>query len=72
VVPDLEAVAAAHEGVEPPWETVERLIRERVRTQCECLTEYKHPRKIKVRREPLERTSIQKVRRCVYQGQLNE
>jgi long-chain acyl-CoA synthetase len=72
VSPDLEAVAAAHGGAEPPWEQTEQFIRERIRARCECLTDYKHPRKIIVQRDPLERTSIQKVRRCVYQGKLDE
>ncbi|MBP7636370.1 MAG: AMP-binding protein [Kiritimatiellae bacterium] len=72
ITPDLEAVAAAHAGTEPPWPKVEQLIRNRVHAQCACLADYKHPRKIIVQREPLERTSIQKVRRCVYQDQLNE
>ena len=72
VTPDLEALAAAHDGAEPPWPAVEQLVRDRVHAQCACLTDYKHPRKIIVQREPLERTSIQKVRRCVYQGKLNE
>ena len=70
--PNLEAIAAANGGAEPPWDRVEQLLRERVHAQCDCLTDYKHPRKILVQREPLERTSIQKVRRCVYQGKLNE
>jgi len=72
VTPDLEALAAAHDGAEPPWPVIEQLVRDRVRAQCACLTDYKHPRKIIVQCEPLERTSIQKVRRCVYQGKLNE
>jgi len=70
--PDVEALVAAHGGVEPPWERVEQLLRERVHAQCDCLAEYKHPRKLVIRREPLERTSIQKVRRCLYQGTLDE
>jgi len=72
LVPNLDAVQAALGGQPPEWEQVDRLIRERVRVQCESLAEYKHPRKLVVRREPLERTSIQKVRRCLYQGALNE
>jgi long-chain acyl-CoA synthetase len=72
LAPNLEAIAAANGGAEPPWDRVEQLLRERVHAQCDCLTDYKHPRKILVQREPLERTSIQKVRRCVYQGKLNE
>jgi len=72
ITPDLEAFAAAHDGAEPPWPVIEQLVRDRVRAQCACLTDYKHPRKIIVQCEPLERTSIQKVRRCVYQGKLNE
>ena len=72
LVPNPEAVAAALGSAEPPWDKVENLLRERVRAQCESLAEYKHPRKLVIQREPLERTSIQKVRRCVYQGKLNE
>lgn len=72
VSPDLEAVAAAHGGVEPPWEKTEQFIRERIHARCENLADYKHPRKAIIQREPLERTSIQKVRRCVYQGRLDE
>ena len=72
LTPDLEAITAACGGTEPPWEKIEHLVRERVHAQCDCLTEYKHPRKLVVQREPLERTSIQKVRRCMYQGKLDE
>jgi len=72
LVPNIEALVAAHDGVEPPWEKVEQLIRERVHGLCDRLAEYKHPRKLVIQREPLERTSIQKVRRCLYQGRLNE
>ncbi len=70
--PDFDAIKAAHHGEAPPWEKVEALLHEAVRKQCEKIAEYKHPRKLVVQREPLERTSIQKVRRCVYQGKLDE
>ena len=70
--PNLEAIQAAHDGVLPEWEQICQTIRERVRTHCDTLAEYKHPRKLDIRREPLERTSIQKVRRCLYQETLNE
>jgi long-chain acyl-CoA synthetase len=72
LTPDLDAIKAAYAGQEPPWERVEQLLRERVHAQCESLAEYKHPRKLEIRREPLERTSIQKVRRIAYQGKLDE
>ena len=72
ISPNVDAIAAAHDGAEPPWETIGHIIRERVHAQCESLADYKHPRKIVIQREPLERTSIQKVRRCAYQGKLDE
>ncbi len=72
LVPDLDEIRAAHAGAEPPWEQVEQLLRDGVHAQCESLAEYKHPRKLAIQREPLERTAIQKVRRCRYQGTLDE
>ena len=71
VVPNLDKIKAQHHGVEPPCGEIEALLRQVVHTQCRELADYKHPRKIEVRREPLERTSTQKVRRVVYQGQLD-
>ena len=72
LVPDLDAIQAAHAGETLAWAQVESLIRERVHVQCACLSDYKHPRKLVLRREPLDRTSVQKVRRCLYQGTLDE
>ena len=71
IVPDLDAIAAAHEGQEPAWDTVEKLIRDVATRQCQEVADYKHLRKIRIQREPLERTSIQKVRRVAYQGSLD-
>ncbi len=51
---------------------VEDFVRRRLAVQCEKLATYKHPRKVIISRKPLERTSLQKVRRCLYQGQLDE
>jgi hypothetical protein len=55
----------------PDWEEIEKRTQAIVRKQCQKLADYKHPRKIEVRREPLERTSIQKIRRHIYEGQLD-
>jgi len=71
LTPNLEVSKAQHHGVEPPWAEIDRQMRQVVREQCRELADYKHPRKIEVRREPLERTSTQKIRRVVYQGQLD-
>ena len=68
LVPDLDAIKAQRNGVEPPWTEIDLLMRQVARDQCRELADYKHPRKIEVRREPLERTATQKIRRCVYQG----
>lgn len=72
VSPNLDAVRQACGGAEPAWERVEHLVRESVHEQCKSLADYKHPRKLVIHRDPLERTSVQKVRRCVYQDALNE
>lgn len=72
VTPNFDAIKAAHNGIEPPWLEVEAEIRKAVLLQCTEIAEFKWPRKIEVRREPLERTSTQKVRRVVYQHALDE
>jgi len=71
LTPNLEAVQAAHSGALPSWPDIEALMRRIVREQCRELADYKHPRRLDIRREPLERTPTQKVRRHLYQGQLD-
>ena len=71
VVPELDAIRAAQGGREPAWSEIETLMREVVQERCRDLADYKHPRKLEIRRTPLERTSTQKVRRHVYQGALD-
>jgi long-chain acyl-CoA synthetase len=71
LVPDRDAIRAARGGVEPPWPEIDALLRQVVHYQCRDLANYKHPRKLDIRPEPLERTSTQKIRRHVYQGQLD-
>jgi long-chain acyl-CoA synthetase len=71
VVPDLEAIAARRGGDAPSWDEAEILARQAVRERCAELADYKHPRKVEVRREPLERTPTQKVKRHLYEGQLD-
>ena len=72
LVPNIDAIRTAYSGEELPWEKIEHLLRDSVHTQCDLLAEYKHPRKLIIRREPLERTAVQKIRRFVYQGKLDE
>lgn len=71
VVPNLEIITAEQGGQEPGWTEIEVLVRQIIAEQCGNLADYKRPRKLDIRREPLERTSTQKVRRHLYQEQLN-
>ena len=43
-----------------------------VQTRCAELADYKRVRKVVVYKDPLERTSVGKVRRVVYKGKLDE
>ena len=53
-------------------EEAEKIAQDHVHAQCHDLADYKRVRKIVVSKDPLERTSIQKVRRVAYKGMLNE
>ena len=55
-----------------PWDDVVKLARSHVQTCCAGLADYKRVRKVVVSKTPLERTSIQKVRRVAYKGALDE
>ena len=72
VHPDEEALTARNGGKPMPWKDMEHVARFGIRTRCQKLADYKRPRKILVLHEPLERTSIQKVRRVAYKGMLDE
>jgi long-chain acyl-CoA synthetase len=72
ITPNLDTIKAENEGKEPTWSMVEKMIHEAVVNKSETLADYKHIRKLRIQCEPLERTSIQKVRRVVYQGMLDE
>ena len=72
VHPDEEALTARNGGTPMEWKAMEKVARFGIRTRCQKLAEYKRPRKILVLHEPLERTSIQKVRRVAYKGMLDE
>ena len=71
IVPDMDAFKAANGGKEPPWEKIDSTLRRRLQKACSKLADYKHPRVVEIRREPLERTAAQKIRRHVYNGALD-
>jgi hypothetical protein len=48
------------------------LAKELVQACCQDVADYKRVRKVMVSREPLVRTSIQKVKRVAYKGMLDE
>lgn len=72
VTPDFEYITAENHGEEPAWATVEKMIHAAVVERSAALADFKHIRKLRIQREPLQRTSIQKVRRVAYQGTLDE
>ena len=59
-------------GKDVPWEEAEKIAQEHVHAQGHELADYKRVRKIVISKEPLARTSIQKVRRVAYKGTLDE
>ena len=72
VHPNEDMLAELNHGRPLPWDAAEKLAIAHVHARCAELADYKRVRKIVVSKTPLERTSIQKVRRVVYQGKLDE
>jgi long-chain acyl-CoA synthetase len=72
VHPNMDLLAERNGGKDVSWEEAEKIALEHVHAQCHALADYKRVRKIVVSREPLARTSIQKVRRVAYKGTLDE
>ena len=64
--------AAENGGKKPDWREMERIVSKRVQEKSAELADYKRVRKVVVSHEPLERTSIGKVRRVTYKGKLDE
>jgi long-chain acyl-CoA synthetase len=72
VHPNEDILKELAHGDEVNWESAVKLASAHVHARCAELADYKRVRKIVVSKEPLERTSIQKVRRVAYQGTLDE
>jgi len=73
VVPNVDAMTEWHKGVPLSGAATDTFLREEVIESCRTqVADYKMPRKIVIRHEPLERTSTMKVRRVVYAGTLDE
>ena len=72
VTPHFENIRAANHDVEPEWATIEKMIHAAVLERSAVLADFKHIRKLHIQREPLQRTSILKIRRVAYQGALDE
>lgn len=70
--PDEEWFKSRNGGRLPPWDEMEKETVKAVQTRCAELADYKRVRKVVVYRDPLERTSVGKVRRVVYKGRLDE
>lgn len=72
VHPDEEWFKARNGGKVPPFAEMEKAASRAVQARCAELADYKRPRKVRVSPEPLERTSVGKVRRVAYKGSLDE
>ena len=72
VYPNEEWFAGENGGQAPDWAEIEKTVTKRVQERSAELADYKRVRKVAVYREPLERTSVGKVRRVAYKGKLDE
>ena len=72
VYPNEDWFAEQNGGVKPDWAEMEKTVAKRVQERSAELADYKRVRKVVVYREPLERTSVGKVRRVTYKGKLDE
>lgn len=72
VHPDDDVLKAVRPDGGLPWDEVVKMVRSHVQACCSSLADYKRVRKVVVSKTPLERTSIQKVRRVAYKGVLDE
>ena len=72
VHPNMDMLKERNGGKDVSWEEAEKIAQEHVHARCHDLADYKRVRKIVISKEPLARTSIQKVRRVAYKGTLDE
>ena len=72
VHPDEDILRELTHSGEVNWEAANKLAIAHIHARCAELADYKRVRKVVVSKVPLERTSIQKVRRVAYQGKLDE
>ncbi len=72
VYPDEEWFKAENGGKLPDWSEIEKTAIKHTQERSAELADYKRVRKVVVWKEPLERTSIGKVRRVAYKGKLDE
>lgn len=72
VHPNMDLLKERNGGKDVSWEEAEKIAQEHVHVRCHDLADYKRVRKIVISKEPLARTSIQKVRRVAYKGTLDE
>ena len=72
VYPNEDWFAEQNGGVKPEWAEMEKIVAKRVQERSAELADYKRVRKVVVYHEPLERTSVGKVRRVTYKGKLDE
>lgn len=70
--PDLDYYRAQNGGRLPEWSAIESDAVKAVQRATAQLADYKRVRKVTVSREPLERTSVGKIRRVQYKGALDE
>ena len=72
VHPNMDMLAEQNGGEPVAWEEAEKIAKNHIHKRCQELADYKRIRKVVISKEPLVRTSIQKVKRVTYKGTLDE